>query len=152
MIKPAGKESFLTRFVNNRFESLKNLYGKVLTVSLQARYGIFAGTMLIAFAAAPLYMFSGKELAPAEDQSAIAVMLQAAPDSTLEASTKSTLKLAGEFGKLPETSYMWALASASGGFGGVITKDFKDRDRTTTAMLPDVMGIASQSSGLEAFP
>ncbi len=152
MIKPAGKESFLTRFVNNRFESLKNLYGKVLTVSLQARYGIFAGTILIAFAAAPLYMFSGKELAPAEDQSAIAVMLQAAPDSTLEASTKSTLKLAGEFGKLPETSYMWALASASGGFGGVITKDFKDRDRTTTAMLPDVMGIASQSSGLEAFP
>lgn len=152
MIKPAGKESFLTRFVNNRFESLKNLYGKVLTVTLQARYGIFAGTMLIAFAAAPLYMFSGKELAPAEDQSAIAVMLQAAPDSTLEASTKSTLKLAGEFGQLPETSYMWALASASGGFGGVITKDFKDRDRTTTAMLPDVMGIASQSSGLEAFP
>lgn len=152
MIKPAGKESFLTRFVNNRFESLKNLYGKVLTVTLQARYGIFAGTMLIAVAAAPLYMFSGKELAPAEDQSAIAVMLQAAPDSTLEASTKSTLSLAGEFGKLPETSYMWALASASGGFGGVITKDFKDRDRTTTAMLPDVMGIASQSSGLEAFP
>ena len=152
MIKPAGKESFLTRFVNNRFESLKNLYGKVLTVTLQARYGIFAGTMLIAFAAAPLYMFSGKELAPAEDQSAIAVMLQAAPDSTLEASTKSTLKLAGEFGQLPETRYMWALASDSGGFGGVITKDFKDRDRTTTAMLPDVMGIASQSSGLEAFP
>lgn len=152
MIKPAGKESFLTRFVNNRFETLKNLYGKVLTITLQARYGIFAGTMLIAFAAAPLYVFSGKELAPAEDQSAIAVMLQAAPDSTLEASTKSTLSLAGEFGKLPETSYMWALASASGGFGGVITKDFKDRDRTTTAMLPDVMGIASQSSGLEAFP
>ncbi|MFO0939639.1 MAG: efflux RND transporter permease subunit [Pirellulales bacterium] len=136
MIRPAGKEGFLTRFVNNRFETLKHWYGKSLHLALHARYGIFVGTVLVALAAGPLYIFSGKELAPAEDQSAIAVMLQSAPDSTLEASTKSTLKLADEFGKLPETSYMWALASASGGFGGVITKAFKERDRSTTEMLP----------------
>lgn len=152
MIRPAGKESLLTRFVNNRFESLKHWYGKVLGFALSARYGIFIGTILVALAAGPLYIFSGKELAPVEDQSAIAVMLQAAPDSTLEASTQATLKLAGEFGKLPESSYMWALASASGGFGGVITKDFKERDRSTTEMLPSVMGIAIQNPGLRAFP
>ncbi len=152
MIRPAGKEGFLTRFVNNRFETLKHLYGKSLHLALDARYGILIGTILVALAAGPLYIFSGKELAPAEDQSAIAVILQAAPDSTLEASTKSTLLLADEFGKLPETSYMWALASASGGFGGVITKDFKDRDRSTMEMVPSVMGVAMQNPGLRALP
>ncbi len=47
---------------------------------------------------------------------------------------------------------MWALANAGGGFGGVITKDFKERERTTMAMVPDVMGIAIQNPGLKAFP
>jgi multidrug efflux pump len=144
MIRPSGKEGFLTRFVNGRFDWLRKWYGKALDIALQARVGIFIGTILIAF--------SGKELAPVEDQSAIAVMLQSAPDSTLEASTQATLKLADKFGSLPETDYMWALASSSGGFGGVITKDFKNRDRSTMEMLPSVMGIAMQSTGLQAFP
>ncbi len=56
------------------------------------RWGILLGTILIAVAAAPLYLLSGKELAPVEDQSAIAVMLQAAPDSTLAASTEATYR------------------------------------------------------------
>ncbi len=46
---------------------------------------------------------------------------------------------------------MWALANAGGGFGGVITKDFKERDRTTMAMVPDVMGIAMQNPGPKSF-
>jgi multidrug efflux pump len=152
MISPSGKEGFLTRFVNRQFERLQSLYGSMLGVIIQVRWGILLGTILIAVAAAPLYILSGKELAPVEDQSAIAVMLQAAPDSTLAASTEATLMLADSFGSLPETKYMWALASAGGGFGGVITKDFKERDRTTMAMVPDVMGIAMQNPGLKAFP
>ncbi|MFN7290523.1 MAG: efflux RND transporter permease subunit [Pirellula sp.] len=152
MISPSGKEGFLTRFVNRQFERLQSLYGSMLGVIIQVRWGILLGTLLIALAAAPLYLLSGKELAPVEDQSAIAVMLQSAPDSTLAASTEATIKLADSFGSLPETKYMWALANAGGGFGGVITKDFKDRDRTTMAMVPDVMGIAMQNPGLKAFP
>lgn len=152
LISPSGKEGFLTRFVNRQFERLQSLYGSVLGVIILAKWGILLGTILIAVAAAPLYLLSGKELAPVEDQSAIAVMLQSAPDSTLAASTEATLKLADSFGSLPETKYMWALANAGGGFGGVITKDFKERERTTMAMVPDVMGIAIQNPGLKAFP
>jgi multidrug efflux pump len=152
MISPSGKEGFLTRFVNRQFERLQSLYGSALDIIIQAKWGILLGTILIALASVPLYLLSGKELAPVEDQSAIAVMLQSAPDSTLAASTQATLKLADSFGGLPETKYMWALANAGGGFGGVITKDFKERDRTTMAMVPDVMGIAMQNPGLKAFP
>jgi multidrug efflux pump len=152
MISPAGKEGFLTRFVNRRFDWLRKWYGGLLGVALNARYGILLGTILVAMASVPLYIFSGKELAPAEDQSAIAVMLQSAPDSTLEAATRSTLALAQEFSTLPETEYMWALASPAGGFGGVITKDFRQREKSTTEMLPDVMAIAVKSPGLQAFP
>jgi multidrug efflux pump len=152
MLHPSGKEGWLARFVKARFDWLKETYGRVLGAALQVRYSIFAATLLLALAAAPLYLFSGKELAPAEDQSAIAVMLKSAPDSTLEASTEATLQLATSLEGLEETKYMWALASASGGFGGVITKDFEDRNRSTMQMLPDVMAIAIQSAGLQAFP
>ncbi len=78
MISPSGKEGFLTRFVNRQFERLQSLYGSVLGVIILAKWGILLGTILIAVAAAPLYLLSGKELAPVEDQSAIAVMLQSA--------------------------------------------------------------------------
>ncbi len=152
MISPSGKEGWLTRTVNSLFEALKQGYGRVLRVALHARHGILIATILIALAAAPLYIFSGKELAPVEDQGAIAVMLSAAPDSTLEASTEATKKLAESFLQLDETSYMWALASASGGFGGVIAKDYSERDKTTMELLPEVMAIAQKSAGLQAFP
>ncbi|XZE22511.1 efflux RND transporter permease subunit [Pirellulaceae bacterium SH449] len=152
MISPSGKEGFLTRFVNRQFSRLQSVYGSILGVTIQAKWGILLGTLVIALAAVPLYLLSGKELAPVEDQSAIAVMLQAAPDSTLEATTQATLRLADDFDSLPETKYMWALASAGGGFGGVITKDFKERSRTTMAMVPDIMAIAMQNPGLQAFP
>ncbi len=51
----------------------------------------------------PLYWMSGKELAPVEDQSAVAVILQGAPDSTLEANSKWASTLATSLKVMPET-------------------------------------------------
>jgi multidrug efflux pump len=70
----------------------------------------------------------------------------------LESSRRWTSQLAGGFQAIPETSYMWALATAAGGFGGVITTDWEERTRDTSQILPEVFGVASGIPGLEAFP
>ncbi|QDV12029.1 Efflux pump membrane transporter BepE [Rosistilla oblonga] len=152
LVPSGGREGAMTRFVNRMFAAVRDFYGKLLGGVLQLRWSIALATLLAGAAAVPLYMFSPKELAPVEDEGAVAVMLTAAPDSTLASSTRWTQQLSDGFQGIEETDYMWAVVTASGGFGGLITKDWDDRQRNTQAMLPEVFGAASQSAGLEAFP
>lgn len=152
MVDASGREGWLTRFVNRRFETVRRLYSGALVMALEIRYAIVASTLLVAVAAFPLYLMSPKELAPVEDQSAVAVMLQASPDSTLKATTQWAKQLAVKLQDLPESKYMWALVQSNFGFGGVVTKDFHERDRTTAEIYPDVYALASQIPGVQAFP
>ncbi len=152
MVHPAGKESWLTRFVNARFESVRRFYAVLLRGALGLRWAIVVSTLLVAAAAAPLYMFSGKELAPVEDQSAIAVFMAAAPDATLKSTTRWAKELASKLTALEESKYMWALVTSGDGFGGIITKDFHDRKRSVTQMYPEVFGMVSTIPGIEPFP
>jgi multidrug efflux pump len=152
MLSESGREGILTRLVNRAFDFVQHVYGSILDGVLNLRWAIAISTLLIASAAVPLYQMSPKELAPVEDQGAIAVALEAAPDATLKSSTQWATQLAEGFESIPETDYMWALVNASGGFGGVMTKPWHDRERSTTDLYGDVFGIASQNPGLRSFP
>lgn len=152
-LSPAdGREGWATRAVNYLFDRIRLVYGRMLGGILRLRWSIAIATLIAALAAVPFYQFSAKELAPVEDEGAIAVMLTASPDATLQSSTRWSSQLADGFESIPETSYMWALATAAGGFGGVITTDWEERTRSTAEILPEVFGVASGSPGLEAFP
>jgi multidrug efflux pump len=152
MLSDSGREPYLTRVVNRAFMWAQHQYGHLVRWALNLRWGIAFGTLLIAFAAVPLYWMSPKELAPVEDQGAIAVMLEAAPDATLKSSTKWASQLAEGFQGIHETDYMWALVNPGGGFGGVMTKDWHSRKRSVQEILPDVFGVALQNPGLRSFP
>ena len=152
LLDSSGKEGWLTRWVNRRFESLRRVYAKLLQGAIALRWSIAFATFLIGVAAWPLYVMSGKELAPVEDQSAIAVILEAAPDATLHSTAKWASQLAAKLKQVPESKYMWALISSNSGFGGMITKDFRDRERSTLEMQPEVFGLVSQIPGIRAFP
>ncbi len=152
MLSETGKEAWLTKMVNRAFGGLQRLYGLLVRHVLDLRWGIAIATLLVAVAAVPLYMMSAKELAPVEDQGAIAIVLEAAPDATLKSSTKWASRLAEGFQQIEETDYMWALISPGGGFGGVMTKDWHQRRRSTQEIYPQVFGIAVQNPGLRSFP
>ncbi|MCG8651146.1 MAG: efflux RND transporter permease subunit, partial [Pirellulales bacterium] len=152
VIPPGGKEGWMTRAVNSLFNLIKRMYGRLLSVTLKLRVAVAVATLLAALTSIPLYQFSARELAPVEDEGAIAVLLTASPDSTLQASTRWASQLADSFAEIPETDYMWSLISANGGFGGVITTDWEERSRNTQEILPDVFMNASMNPGLEAFP
>lgn len=156
MLSVSGKEGALTRFVNMLFDRIQRAYGKVLERALDLRWAIALSTLLVGLAAIPFYQFSGKELAPVEDQGAIAVILQAAPDSTLESTKKWTTQLGAQFNVMPETDYMWALVGSNSGFGGVITHDWHERQklgqRSTADMIDQTFGLASKVPGLKPLP
>ncbi|MGI9519991.1 MAG: efflux RND transporter permease subunit [Pirellulaceae bacterium] len=152
MIHPAGKEAWLTRVVNRGFERLRAFYAWFLRGAIDLRLSIAVATVIFALTAIPLYMFSGKELAPVEDQSGIALVIESAPDSTLTSTSRWTMRLADQMKMIPEYESMWGLATSAGGFGGIITTPFDDRDRTTIEIQPEMFGLVSQIPGINAFP
>jgi multidrug efflux pump len=47
---------------------------------------------------------------------------------------------------------MWSLTAAWGGFGGMVTKDWRERDALDEEMYGEVFGAVSQVPGLRIFP
>jgi len=151
-VHPQGKEGRLTAFVNRRFEEVRRVYTWLLEVALEMRWGVVAAALIIMVAAVPLYMFSRQELAPVEDQSHISLFLEAAPDSTLAATNRDTLKVVSAVTSFPEAKFMWSLTSTWGGFGGMVAKDWRERGRSTEEMYGELYGAISQVPGLRVFP
>ena len=47
---------------------------------------------------------------------------------------------------------MWSLTASWGGFGGLVAKNWKERERSTEEMYGEVFGAVSQLPGLRVFP
>ncbi|MFC6633170.1 efflux RND transporter permease subunit [Microbulbifer taiwanensis] len=151
-VHPHGKEAWLTVRVNRIFDAVSRGYARLLDGALSMRWAVVVAALMVTAAAWPLHHFSKKELAPVEDQSHISLFFEAAPDSTLAASNRHSMEVAEAIAALPETDFMWSLTSAWGGFGGLVTKDWKERDRSTAEMFGEVYGAVSQIPGLRVFP
>ena len=111
-----------------------------------------SASVLVMLAAWPLYENSRRELAPVEDQSHVSLFMQAAPDSSLPASNRASLEVVKAIEAFPEAKFMWSLTANWGAFGGMVTKDWKERGRSTEQMYGEVYGAVSQIPGLQVFP
>jgi multidrug efflux pump len=147
-----GQDGRLTRIVNRGFESVRAVYARLLDGALNMRYAVVVASVLVMLAAWPLYMYSRQELAPVEDQSHISLYFEAAPDSTLAASHRESLKVVNAVNQFKERDFMWSLTASWGGFGGIVMKDWHERERSTEQMYGEVYGALSQIPGLRVFP
>ncbi|MCI0630832.1 MAG: efflux RND transporter permease subunit [Phycisphaerales bacterium] len=147
-----GKEGWLTRVVNQAFDAVRRIYSRLLDAALQMRWAMVAAALLIMAAAWPLYSFSRRELAPVEDQSHISLFLEASPDSSLTATNRESLTVVDTIEAFPEARFMWSLTAPWGGFGGMVAKDWRQRERSTEQMYGAVFGAVSQLPGLRIFP
>jgi len=147
-----GREGRLTKLVNRGFEAVRRRYERLLDGALTMRWGIVAAAILVTVAAWPLYQNSRKELAPVEDQSHVSMFFQAAPDASLPAVNRASFDVIERITAFPEARFMWSLSAPWGGFGGMVTKDWKERERSTEQMYGEVFGAVSQVPGLRVFP
>lgn len=152
LVPANGKEGFLTRLVNRIFDSVRRVYARALDVTLSIRWVMAGAAVVITLAAAPLYMFSSKELAPTEDEGGLFFVLFTSPDGSLDAARKGALAVAESMKKLPETSYTWNIATIGGGFGGMQSIPWSERDRRTHDILGDAFMSVSAIPGVRAIP
>ncbi|GMU81668.1 MAG: acriflavin resistance protein [Planctomycetota bacterium] len=151
-VHPNGKQGWLTRLVNRGFDAVRRAYAAMLDGALRIRWAIVVASLAVMLAAWPFYTMSRSELAPVEDQSHISLFVEAAPDSTVAATNRESLDVVRRVQAFPEAKFMWSLTAAWGGFGGLVAKDWRERDRSTEQMYGEVFGAVSQVPGLRVFP
>jgi multidrug efflux pump len=152
LVHAHGHEGRLTALVNRGFDYIRRGYAWMLDGALEMRWAIVACAMLIMAAAWPMYQFSRRELAPVEDQSHVSMFLESSPDASLASVNRESLLVVERVQKFPEAKFMWSLTTNWGGFGGLVAKNWKERERSTEEMYGEVFGAVSQVPGLRVFP
>ena len=107
---------------------------------------------LVALLTVPFYMFSQRELAPEEDQGVVFAVVQAAANSTVEQTTLFTQQIHDVYRSIPETESIFQITFPTGGFGGMVTKPWSERTKTTQQLPMESMGPLSQIPGVRAIP
>ena len=151
-VQEHGHETRLTALVNRGFDAVRRTYVRLLDGAIGMRWAVVGASVVVMLAAWPLYSYSRKELAPVEDQSHISLFMLASPDSSLAATNRASLEVVKAIESFPEAKFMWSLTSNWGAFGGMVTKDWKQRPRSTEQMYGAVFGAVSQIPGLQVFP
>jgi multidrug efflux pump len=151
-VHPQGKEGKLTKLVNRGFEVVRSTYARLLDGALQMRPAIVAAAILVMLAAWPLYNYSKRELAPVEDQSHISLFMDVPPDASLAANNRASLDVVKAVTSFSEAKFMWSLTASWGAFGGMVAKDWKERERSTQQLFPALYGAVSQIPGVRVFP
>jgi multidrug efflux pump len=148
-----GEEGRLTHLVNRGFDWIRDrVYARLLDGAQEMRWGVVAAAALIMAASVPLYQYSRRELAPVEDQSHISLYMESAPDASLAATNEATLAVVDAITAFPEAEFMWSLTANWGGFGGMVVKDWKERESTTADLYGPVYGAVSRIPGLRVLP
>jgi len=149
----SGRDGRFTALVNRGFDRVRRFYGSILDWTLQLRWTMVLAALLIAAAAPPLYLLSGSELAPTEDEGFIFTFVQSAPDATLDYTLRGFDDVAAVFKAVPEGVSAFQVSQMTSGFGGVKMRDWKDRERSTSEILaPDVFMALAGITGIRALP
>ena len=152
LLRAGDTERGFAGWINRRFETVRNLYGRTLTGTLQYRPVVLVLWAIVALLMIPFYMFSQRELAPAEDQGVVFSIIQAAPNSTIDQTSMFAAQVRDVYRAIPETANIFQITGPSGGFGGFVTKPWSERTKTTQELLMEVMGPLSQIAGIRAIP
>jgi multidrug efflux pump len=131
LLRAADNERGFAGWINRQFDRLREGYKSTLAGSLRNRpivYMVWAVVVLLIF---PFYMFSQKELAPAEDQSVVFGVIQASPNSTLDQTRLYAAAVQDVYHSFPEYQHTFQLVSPTGGFGGMVTKPWGERKKKT---------------------
>ncbi len=147
-----GDDPWLTRRVNALFDRLAQAYAAALRHMLHWRGQILVFSLVFSLLVAPFYVFSAKELAPVEDQGMISVVVQSAPGSSLEATNAGMDKLVDLGLSLPGAESFWQIVTKEGGFGGIVFKEFHERDQNVKDIMPQFYGALGQLGELKALP
>jgi multidrug efflux pump len=152
LLRAGDNQRGFAGWINRRFDSVRRGYGRTLNGTLAYRPVVFVLWAIVTALTVPFYMFSQRELAPAEDQGVVFAILQASANSTIDQTKLFAEQVHDIYRSIPETASIFQITSPTGGFGGMVTKPWSARTKTTQQLLLESMGPLSQVPGIRVIP
>jgi multidrug efflux pump len=152
LLRAGDTDRGFSGWINRRFDAVRHVYSRMLASTLQYRPVVVVLWIIVAALTVPFYMFSQRELAPAEDQGVIFSVLQASANSTIDQTKLFAAQVHDVYRAIPETASIFQLTFPTGGFGGMVAKPWSERTKTTQQLLMESMGPLSKIPGIRAIP
>jgi multidrug efflux pump len=151
LLRSGDTERGFAGWVNERFDRLRARYTRTLTGTLNYRPVVLTLWALIVALIVPFYMFSQKELAPAEDQSFIFSIIQAAANSTIDQTKLFASQVEKVYRSMPEAASTFEIILPTGGFGGMVTKPWGQRSRNISQIQVEASMKSAQIPGIRVI-
>jgi multidrug efflux pump len=152
LLRAGDTERGFAGIVNRTFERIRGLYSRTLAGTLQYRPVVFVLWGIVVLLIVPFYMFSQRELAPAEDQGVVFGVIQSSANSTIDQTNLFTSQVYDVYRAFPESDSIFQITSPSGGFGGMVTKPWSQRKKTAQQLLVESVGPLSKIPGIRVIP
>jgi len=152
LLRAGGSERGFAGWVNRRFDSVRSGYTSALTATLRYRPVVLVLWLMVAVLIVPFYMFSQQELAPYEDQGFFFGFVQASANSTLDQTKLFADQIHDVYRSFPESGSIFQITFPNSGFGGMTTKPWSQRTKTTQQLLMESMGPLSKIAGVRVIP
>jgi len=152
LLRAGASERGFAGVVNRLFERIREAYSRTLAGTLRFRPVVLVLWAIVAALMVPFYMFSQRELAPAEDQGVVFGVIQASPNSTIDQTNLYTNEVYDVYHSFPESQSIFQITSPNGGFGGMVTKPWSERKKTAQQLLLESAGPLSKIAGIRVIP
>jgi multidrug efflux pump len=152
LLRAGDTERGFAGWVNRRFEALRARYMRALAGTLASRPVVLVLWGIVVLLMGPFYVFSQKELAPVEDQGVVFGIVQASANSTLDQTKLFATEIHEVYKSFPETGSIFQITFPTGGFGGMVTKPWSERKKTTEQLLLESAAKLSQIAGVRVIP
>ena len=152
LLRAQDTERGFAGWISRRFDGVRRAYTRALSSTLRYRPVVLTLWIIVALLTVPFYMFSQRELAPPEDQGFFFGFVQASPNATLEQTKLFTDQIFNVYKSVPEAASIFQITFPTGGFGGMVTKPWSERTKTTPQLMMESMGPLSKIAGVRVIP
>lgn len=164
ILKPDLDDSFVARQAQSLFDTLRDFYRKTLIMGLDRPRQVFTLFIAIIAVTVGLFMLVPQEFTPIEDRGAIFTVIRAPEGSSIEYTNAQATKAAAIFQRYVEAGEAAGLMQMVpfGGPGGGGSNNqgniilhlapWKDRDRTSAQMIPEIMAQLREIPGAQIIP
>ena len=152
LLRAGDTERGFAGIINRNFDKVRDLYVRLLSGTLQYRPVVLTLWAIVAVLIVPFYVFSQRELAPAEDQGVVFGVIQSSANSTIDQTNLFTRQVYDVYHSFPESASIFQITNPGGGFGGMVTKPWSQRKKTAQQLLVESTGPLSKIAGIRVIP